>query len=239
MSDREVYKKRYTYNEVLCLLIAQHPCVVEYISSDYKYISMRRYVNDLHTRILNGAFSESRKIIIALGIAYALRHCHHSGIVHCDVKPSNILLNMDTEPVLCDFDLSVVDKHAFSTRGTPMFAAPEMLVDSLAHRRSKKVDVFAYGCTLRCLDRYDVCYVHGNKVYRPLCVDDVASSVRNGGRLIISHKTSDFFVKLIRDCWRTLPENRPSFDAICDRLEGYARSMKYVNVLKYMNKVKG
>ena len=40
MSDREVYKKRYTYNEVLCLLIAQHPCVVEYISSVHQHASV-------------------------------------------------------------------------------------------------------------------------------------------------------------------------------------------------------
>lgn len=238
MSSKLVYKKKYTYGEALCLTVLRHPCIVEYISSDRKYISMRRYVNDLRTRMLNGAFSESRKIIIALGVAYALRHCHRLGIIHCDVKPSNILLNMDTEPVLCDFDLSVVDKHAISTRGTPMFAAPEMLSDSLAYRRSNKIDVLAYGCTLRCLDRYDVCYVHGGKLYHPLCVDDIASSVRSGGRLMLGHNTSDFFRKLIRDCWRTLPENRPSFDAICTRLEEYARSEKYGSVLRYMNKVR-
>lgn len=236
MSTRHIYEKRYTREEAHYLQMLRHPCIVSVLSCDDRHIRMPRYPNDLHSRLQIGELSEARKIIIALGVAYALRHCHRMGIIHCDVKPSNILLTTRSEPVLCDFNLSVTEGDAIPTGGTPMFEAPELLVESLAYRRNNKVDVFAYGCTIRCLDRYDLCYRRGNRLYCPCNERDIANAVRNGARLIVGKGTSTFFRQLIADCTRTLPHKRPSFDSICARIEQYARNEKYMCAMEYIAK---
>ncbi len=64
-------------------------------------------------------------------LADALAHAYHRDVTHGDIKPSNILLSADAEPLLLDFNLAV---HWRSTQegnhreaGTPAYMAPERL----------------------------------------------------------------------------------------------------------------
>jgi len=89
---------------------------------------------------------------IILDVADALEHAHTSGVLHRDVKPSNVLLRRDGRAQLFDFGLAQLSDQPALTRtgeftGTPYYIAPEQLS---GHRRDldARVDVYALGVTL-------------------------------------------------------------------------------------------
>ncbi|HKE01172.1 MAG TPA: protein kinase, partial [Planctomycetota bacterium] len=89
--------------------------------------------------------------LVAL-VADALEHAHRHGVVHRDVKPSNILVRPDGTPVLTDFGLAREEGWPSITRtgefaGTPYYVSPEQ---ALARRGGidHRTDVFSLGVTL-------------------------------------------------------------------------------------------
>ncbi|KAB5511816.1 hypothetical protein DKX38_028844 [Salix brachista] len=85
----------------------------------------------------------------ARGLAYLHSYCGHK-IIHCDVKPENILLNDNLQVKISDFGLSKLltpeQSSLFTTmRGTRGYLAPEWLTGVTI---SDKADVYSYGMVL-------------------------------------------------------------------------------------------
>ena len=78
-------------------------------------------------------------------------HTHSSHVVHRDVKPSNILLDVQGEPWVCDFGLAVDEEIQRLRRGevagTPPYMAPEQ-VRGETHRLDSRTDIWALGVIL-------------------------------------------------------------------------------------------
>ena len=92
----------------------------------------------------------ARVVQLGIAVAEALQHCHDRGIVHRDVKPSNLLLRTEDDPVLFDFGLAqdAADPDAEPGRiyATPMTASPEQIRAEGAV--DGRADVYALGVTL-------------------------------------------------------------------------------------------
>uniref|UniRef100_A0A8B9FVX8 Serine/threonine-protein kinase n=1 Tax=Amazona collaria TaxID=241587 RepID=A0A8B9FVX8_9PSIT len=61
-------------------------------------------------------------------VLVAVRHCHSRGVLHRDIKPKNIILNLATREVkLIDFGCSTLLRHTVYTKfsGTPLYYPPE------------------------------------------------------------------------------------------------------------------
>ena len=74
-------------------------------------------------------------------VADALRYAHAKGVIHCDVKASNILLDYNGAPYLSDFGVSAFAGDT-AGGGSPVAASPQRLRGEPAHAAD---DVFALG----------------------------------------------------------------------------------------------
>jgi hypothetical protein len=97
--------------------------------------------------------SEERAIELGVALADALAHAHAHGVIHCDLKPENVLLDGEGRPLLADFGIARLRPSATATdvnRGTPYFAAPEVLE---GHAPDARSDLFSLGVLLYCAMR--------------------------------------------------------------------------------------
>ncbi|XP_061351053.1 putative receptor protein kinase ZmPK1 [Gastrolobium bilobum] len=106
----------------------------------------------LAENISSNSLDWGKRYSIALGTARGLAYLHEEcleWILHCDIKPQNILLDSDFQPKVADFGLSKLlhrndlNNSSFSRiRGTRGYMAPEWVFNLPI---TSKVDVYSYG----------------------------------------------------------------------------------------------
>ncbi|MEU3462876.1 serine/threonine-protein kinase [Streptomyces sp. NPDC006733] len=104
----------------------------------------------LRDRLSDGPLDGEHVARLGVRLASALAHVHAAGIIHRDVKPSNILIGPDEAPYLADFGLSrLVDEPTRAEPGTVVgtiaYLSPEQV---LGQRSGPASDIYGLGLVL-------------------------------------------------------------------------------------------
>jgi serine/threonine-protein kinase len=107
-----------------------------------------------------------RKLDIAIEILTGLQFAHQRGVIHRDVKPSNVRVMPDGRVKIMDFGIARLQKAdatgSGAIVGTPTYMAPEQITNGAI---TPATDVFSVGCLLYellCYQRpFDAESVHG------------------------------------------------------------------------------
>ncbi|KAH9475140.1 Serine/threonine-protein kinase RAD53 [Psilocybe cubensis] len=154
-------RPRSTYEIYTMRQVGLHHHVVRLYEVYYHYdnsINMiLEYVDggDLQTYLnIHHRLSESQSKRIAYQICSAMTHVHSMGVIHRDLKPTNILLTSEKPPVvkIADFGLAVSAKGPFflseTLVGTNRFLAPELGKKCGPFLYSDRVDSWSVGITV-------------------------------------------------------------------------------------------
>lgn len=103
---------------------------------------------DLKKALAMNKLSIKGKFKIALQLANALAYAHKNGIVHCDMKPANVLIDMQGNARVVDFGIAQAIRGQHSqtdgaVMGTPAYMAPEQTSDN--GKISHLCDIYSFG----------------------------------------------------------------------------------------------
>lgn len=160
---------------------------------------------------------------LMLQASRGMEYLHSRSIIHRDLNPNNIMVTGPAtrlEAKLADFGLSRISAATATLRqtssvGTPMYSAPEVLVDA-AH--SFKSDVFGFGMSLwfalarqhpfpDARGQFDLQNMVAVRQQRPRPVANPALQA------------------IIAQCWQQDPADRPLFPQVSQELENYLISV--------------
>lgn len=204
---------RYTLN--LIGYTVNPPCLVtEYMAN-----------SSLDNYLAKVKLTSQQVMSLSSNMLYGLKYLHDKAYVHRDVRSGNMLLNQNSDVVICDFgSLAIVGSPITRFYGTPVYMAPEIL-DKSAKTVSTKEDIFSLGLVIfELLVGKDF-----NRTFR--CRDEFEALAlqKSGKRLEIISKIvkdknvqglcPDVIADLIMWCLQENPDNRPSIAEIMEFLE--------------------
>ena len=97
----------------------------------------------------DGPLKPGDAVSIFRDVAVGLLHAHAKGVLHCDLKPANVLLDQDGKPRLADFGQSRLSHEQTPALGTLFYMAPEQA--DLQAVPDARWDVYALGALLYCM----------------------------------------------------------------------------------------
>ncbi|MBL3671682.1 protein kinase [Streptomyces sp. M2CJ-2] len=204
------------HSEAVILARLHHPgLVTAYDAGQHNgrvFLVMQLIEGDtLKNRIAKGPLPPKATAALGVGLAHALAHAHEAGIVHRDVKPSNILLDASHRPYLTDFGISrLLDATSRTATGTLVGTAAYLSPEQVFGRPvGRPADVYALGLVLlECLTgrlEYDggpleaaIARLHRQPILPPCLPEQLAVLLRDMTALDEQNRPT------ARDCARTL-----------------------------------
>ena len=153
--------------------------------------------------------------MVSTQLLLGLKTLHENGIIHCNLKPSNILLDEFGNVKICDFkrtlkvkEMSIEDIKKTKTSMTPCYTAPEIFTENGIY--SFKSDLWALGCIMYEMAVGQVPFIDEsvNKLVNKIVneeVDFTKNQLQN---------YSEQFIEVIKQLLEKNPNNRSSWGKI-------------------------
>jgi eukaryotic-like serine/threonine-protein kinase len=149
---------RYILHEARVIASLDHPniaTVYDIVEHGGEPHIIMEYVEGatLSSRLAAGPLGEAQAIDYGRQIADALAYAHQRHVLHCDIKPGNVMITPNGVPKVLDFGIARRDSQTsagattttHAIQGTPPYMAPEVLLGSPPSQQS---DVFSLGVML-------------------------------------------------------------------------------------------
>ncbi|CAE6456069.1 unnamed protein product [Rhizoctonia solani] len=163
-------------------------------------------------------FAEFTKLFCSyqcMQICDGLSYMHKIGIIHGDLKGTNILISDEGVPLLTDFGNALLAQYTLkftqttSTNTLTMrWAAPELIEESSEH--NKATDVYALGMTICEALTGKVPYYGKSETSTMYLVTMRKTPPERPQNMCGPHKTGDQLWNLLLRCWSFEPTERPS-----------------------------
>jgi serine/threonine-protein kinase CTR1 len=164
-------------------------------------------------------WNATAKTKCVFGIAAGMASLHSREVMHRDLKPDNIFLNENWEPVIGDFGLAKCClgdiSRTMGAVGSPLYIAPEIFADdddipADGPAYDLSVDVYSFAVLLCMMfSREERPTLDGGK--QPRSAQMLMMAVRRGTRLQRPPGIPDCYWATIERCWTQEPARRPSF----------------------------
>ncbi|KAK8876123.1 hypothetical protein M9Y10_006311 [Tritrichomonas musculus] len=162
---------------------------------------------NLHKVITEKLFNNAKIVFMIYQIAEGMRYVHFQKVIHRDLKPTNILIESDGTIKICDFGISklmTAGEQVTKGIGTQKFMSPEVMNEE---DYNEKADVYSFGVIVFFI-------LSGGEMPR-ISIRDIC----NGQKAEIPTTFTSFSNDLIDSCWNFKPDERPSFNDICEDIE--------------------
>lgn len=214
--------------ELLILAKASHPCIIGFSG----FCISPKFPDQMHNPVIfmefaeNGAvrsqikkeqandidpkWTNTKKMISAIGIAKGMQFLHSRCIIHRDLKPENVLLNSDYYPKITDFGTSKFqtdENQTANQAATLTYMAPEMLRGEY----NNSVDVYAFGLTI-----YEI--FTAKPIFKKQHAMLIIKKITEGLELTYPDDLNPNLVDLINLCILKEAEYRPPFTEIVEAL---------------------
>eukprot|EP00727_Mastigamoeba_balamuthi_P005751 m51a1_g1796 putative serine threonine kinase (1102) ;mRNA; f:418404-422879 len=162
------------------------------------------------------AIQMPQAVEVLSSVCHGLVYLHNTGIIHRDLRASNVLVNKKWDVKLSDFGLPLLKALNQNKSGSRNVAwmAPEALSDNAFTDRT---DVYSFGMVM-----YEV--IIRDVPFKGVNAMTVVSTILAGGRpevpdsIVATTGFSDHYVDLMRSCWAHHPKERPKVTAMLEAM---------------------
>ncbi|CAB4002293.1 fibroblast growth factor receptor 3-like, partial [Paramuricea clavata] len=195
-----------------------------------------KHVLKKYGEILNGTIpaksepklTNDQLLSMSVDVACAMKHLVAMKFVHRDLAARNILVTESWVAKISDFGLAretSIDGEYVKNRRNLLpvkWTAIEALVEG---KFTSASDVWSYGVVL-----WEIANIGGTP-YKGISPHDIMSHVGSGGRLGKPDRCSPYLFSIMSECWETLPEKRPTFTTLHQKLSAMLEEeTTYINV---------